>query len=69
MMVDIQAAIEMLPTTSYADEAKPFEELANRRRPDKSLAGLLLAVLERLGITRQEIERVQSEMSEAQKPV
>lgn len=69
MMVDIQAAIEMLPTTSYADEAKPFEELAHRRRPDKSLASLLLAVLERLGITRQEIERVQSEMSEAQKPV
>ena len=69
MLRDMQTAVAMLPPTSYAEQAKPLVELA-QRRPGQAqpLSTLLLAVLERLGITRQQIEQVQSEMTEAQKP-
>jgi septation ring formation regulator EzrA len=55
-LADLQAAIEHLPRSAYAEEAKPLaEELQRieegRRRGPQLLADILPIVLARLGVT------------------
>ena len=69
IMDDLKAATEFLPKKSYADEAKQIAEVqrkaANSRKPEpQQLGGLLIHVLERLGVTIGAPE-VKSEMLEA----
>ena len=52
---DLQAAIEQLPRSAYAEEAKPLREelehLQSRRRGPQPLADVLPIVLARLGVS------------------
>ena len=61
---DLNEAFVWLPTTAYAEEAKPLEELVRKRhRGPKPIGDLLIPLLIRLGVDNT--EGVQSNTSEA----
>jgi transposase len=61
---DIQNAVQWLPKSTHASEAKPIQEMASKKRRGPHLIGdLLIPVLIRLGIVP--VEEVKSETSEA----
>ena len=68
---DLNEAFEWLPKSAYAAEAKPLSELSRRKhRGPQRLGDLLIPLLIRLGISREELgvpdeETVESTTSEA----
>jgi transposase len=62
-VADMNAAFEWLPKSTYAEEAKPIVEIANKkRRSTASIGDLLIPLLIRLGVHHQsEVESTSSE--------
>jgi transposase len=70
-IADLNEALTFLPKSAYAAEAKPLAELARKKhRGPQHIGELMIALLIRLGVTREELgvpgeETVQSKVSEA----
>jgi len=62
--IDLNAAFEWLPKSTYASEAKPLTEMVNKkRRGVTSIGDLLLPLIIRLGV--QADKKLESKSSEA----
>jgi transposase len=63
-VVDMNEAFSWLPSSTYAEEAKPLSQLAqNKRRGTHSIGDLLIPLLVRLGV--RSADEVESKSSEA----
>jgi hypothetical protein len=63
---DMYEALNWLPKSTYADEAKPLMEIASKKgRGARSIGDLLLELLIRLGVCIEDHPELKSSMSEA----
>lgn len=67
---DLNEAFAWLPKSAYAGEAKPLTEFARKRRKLRRIGDLMIPLLIRLGLTREEIgvprkQTIESDTSEA----